>query len=58
MEAACARALRVRAVSYTSVKSILKTGLDHEPALVETKSRPIAHANIRGPQAFRGESSC
>jgi len=59
LEAACARALRVQARSYTSVKSILKTGLDHEPEpAVETTSRPIAHANIRGPQAFRGESPC
>ena len=59
LEAACARALRVQAISYTSVKSILKTGLDKEPAPVgETKGRPIAHANIRGPEAFRGESPC
>jgi transposase len=59
LEAACARALRVQAISYTSVKSILKTGLDKEPAPAsEAKNRPIAHGNIRGPEAFRGESPC
>ena len=59
LEAACARALRVQAISYTSVKSILKTGLDNEPTPAgETKSRPIAHVNIRGPEAFRGEFPC
>jgi transposase len=59
LEAACTRALRVQAISYTSVKSILKTGLDKELAPVTaTTSRPITHDNIRGPEAFRGESPC
>ncbi|MCC6831499.1 MAG: IS21 family transposase [Thermoleophilia bacterium] len=50
LEAACARALAVRALSYRSVESILKAGLD---ALPLPGSEPVMsigdHANVRGP---------
>jgi hypothetical protein len=53
LEAACARALRMNACSYKSVKSILKTGLDHfvesDPASVP---EPVLHDNIRGADYF------
>ena len=50
LEAACARALAVGALSYRSVDSILKGGLDRaplpEPAPVRATS---SHPNVRGP---------
>ena len=59
LEAACARALRVEAASYTSVKSILKTGLDREPARERAGTTPlIAHPNLRGAAYYDGEPGC
>lgn len=54
LEAACERALRARAYSYKSVKSILASGLDKTP----TKEKPGQltlgqHANIRGADYYR-----
>jgi transposase len=53
LEAACARALSVRAFSYRSVESILKTGLDQKPLPVEpvTRAHP-RHDNVRGPDYY------
>jgi transposase len=49
VEAACARALAARALSYRSVESILRHGLDRQPL---AESRPTRthprHANLRG----------
>ena len=49
LEAACARALAVRGLSYRSVESILKAGLDGVPL---PGAEPVAtigvHANVRG----------
>jgi len=54
VEAACQRALAVRAFSYRSVESILKTGLDRQPLPTE---RPVRvhrrHQNLRGPGYYR-----
>jgi len=54
LEAACTRALAVQALSYRSIESILKNGLDRE-ALPETPalivSRP--HENVRGASYYR-----
>ena len=55
LEAACARALAVSALSYRSVESILRTGLDRA-ALPETTTALIAtrsHENVRGPDYYR-----
>jgi hypothetical protein len=52
LEAACARVLQVNAISYTSVKSVLKTGLDREPLKPATAKIPIDHPNIRGGGLF------
>ena len=51
LEAAFARALAIRALSYRSVESILKAGLDALPLPgVEPVTIPIGdHANVRGP---------
>jgi transposase len=49
LEAACARALAVGAVSYRSVKSILETGLDRQPLAVQGAVLALdVHANVRG----------
>jgi len=66
LEAACERALAIGARSYTSLASILKSGLDRkprppaksgdptaEPAPESAADRPIAdHPNIRGPRYY------
>ena len=58
LEAAARRALTIKAYSYASVKSILKTGLDQMPLpLVEPKERkevtlPINHHNVRGSRYY------
>jgi hypothetical protein len=50
LEAACARALAIRALSFRSVESILKAGLDGQPLPgSEPVTSPIGdHANVRG----------
>ncbi len=49
LEAACDRAVRVRARSYRHVESILKNGLDREPVNEELPlTPPQAHKNVRG----------
>ena len=50
LEAACERALEVRARSYRHVASILKNGLDRLPRKSAPKPRalPLAHENVRG----------
>ncbi|HTA14236.1 MAG TPA: IS21 family transposase [Solirubrobacteraceae bacterium] len=51
LEAACQRALVVRARSFKRVESILKTGLDRAPlpeTLVEPERPTTPHENIRG----------
>jgi len=52
LEAACARAVGVRARSYRHVESILKNGLDRLPAPVPESATPKSpsqpHENIRG----------
>ena len=55
LEAACRRALTVRALSYRSVESILKNGLDHKP-LPERHPKPADrrhHENLRGPDYYQ-----
>jgi transposase len=48
LEAACSRALRVRARSYRHVESILKNGLDRVAIADEQTSLPLTHENVRG----------
>lgn len=52
MEAACKRALKIRGYSYTSVSSILKTGLDKRSLEPVRKELVIQHGNIRGGKYF------
>ena len=49
LEAACRRAILLKAYSYRSVESILKNNLDGKTLLLETSSsNPKTHENIRG----------
>ena len=53
LEAACGRALIIGAVSFRSVESILKTGLDNKPIpSLNDQAEPIQHHNIRGADYF------
>ena len=60
LEAASERALAVEAVSYQSLKSILKTGLDQVPLEDPPPNLVAAHRNLRGPDYYRekGATSC
>jgi transposase len=50
IEAACARAIRVRACTYKSVVAILRNNLDREQPSDEPSPQPLPpHGNIRGP---------
>jgi transposase len=48
LEAACKRALFMKAYSYKSVESILKNNLDGRELPSEIHSVPVTHENIRG----------
>ena len=57
LEAACHRALGIRGVSYRTIASILKNGLDRLPAEDEqeqvTLDLPQDHENLRGSSYYR-----
>lgn len=57
LDAACQRALAVRAISYRSVKSILEAGLDHRPLDVQEVLPLPTHANVRGPAYYAAGAS-
>ncbi len=53
LEAACQRALCIRAFSYKSVESILKHKLDQQPLPEKKADNPsIAHGNLRGADYY------
>jgi transposase len=54
LEAACKRALHINSLSYRSVESILKSGLDQKPLPEENrKKEPVKHKNIRGAKYYK-----
>ena len=53
IEAACARAMRVNAFSYQSVKAILKNGLDAQRLEEPTNLALPLHENIRGAKYYQ-----
>jgi len=58
VENASNRALKCRAISYKSVESILKNGLDRIPIEDPTEATPpINHENIRGVAYFSREAN-
>jgi transposase len=52
VEAACERALAIRARSFSSVKSILETKLDRKRSEKAADGPAIVHDNIRGPTFY------
>lgn len=59
LEAACGRALRLAAVTYRSINSILKSGLDRQSAPASPPAvASISHENIRGSQYYHEGGSC
>jgi transposase len=52
MEAAAARAIAIGALSYTSLASILRTGLDRHRTHTAADGPVILHDNIRGPRYY------
>jgi len=52
LEAACLRALRIHALSYKSVDSILRKGLDQQPLPAEEPLETLVHPNIRGEHYY------
>jgi transposase len=53
VEAACTRALAVRALSYRSVESILRHGLDSQPLRAAPARTHPLHQNLRGATHYR-----
>lgn len=53
VEAACARALAVRALSYRSVESILRHGLDSQPLRTPATRTHPHHHNLRGAAYYQ-----
>jgi hypothetical protein len=52
LEAAAARAIAIGALTYTSLASILKTGLDRHRSRTAAEGPAILHDNIRGPRYY------
>ena len=53
LESACVRALEIRGLSYTSLSSILKRGLDrHRPPARPRETLPEKHCNVRGASYY------
>ncbi|EAV40176.1 transposase [Stappia aggregata IAM 12614] len=53
LEAACARAPNIKALSYSSVNAILKFGLDRADLMAEPAKPTPAHKNIRGSAYYQ-----
>lgn len=52
LEAACQRAFRIQSVTYRSIDSILKHGLDRPARQAAQASLPLDHANVRGAEYY------
>lgn len=52
LEAACARAIELKAPSYRFIASTLKNGLDAQPQQAAQAELPMQHANVRGPSYY------
>ena len=48
LEAACRRAIQINAVTYRTIASILKHGLEHQVPTPAQATLPADHANVRG----------
>lgn len=53
LEAACTRAMAIRAPNLRSVTSILQCGLDSSPKPLAAADNPVVeHENVRGPDYY------
>ena len=53
LEAACCRAIDLKAPSYRFISSTLKNGLDQSPQTeTDQASLPLTHPNVRGPDYY------
>jgi transposase len=52
LEAACTRAMAIRAPTLKSVTNILKCGLDRQPPSLPTSTPLIEHENVRGADYY------
>jgi transposase len=52
LDAACQRALAIKALSYRSVESILTHGLDAQPVTSPEPTPSLPHSNLRGADYF------
>ncbi len=52
LEAACTRAIELKAPSYRFIASTLKNGLDAQPQQAAQAELPMQHANVRGPSYY------
>jgi transposase len=52
LEAACERAFRIQAVTWRSLNSILKNGLDRQTKAPRQSTLPLDHANLRGAEYY------
>jgi transposase len=52
LDAACRRGISIKARSVSSIRSILKTGLDQAFMEPEPEELPLHHPNIRGQKYY------
>jgi transposase len=52
LEAACGRALKIQSLTYRSIDSILKNGLDRPTRQAAPAHLPLEHANVRGAEYY------
>jgi transposase len=53
LEAACSRAIDLKAPSYRFIASTLKNGLDQQSSTVAVQADlPLTHVNVRGPNYY------
>ena len=52
LEAACTRAMAIRAPHLRSVTNILKCGLDRQPLCPAAENPATLHENVRGPDYY------
>ena len=52
LEAACRRAIQINAITYRSIASILKHGLEHAAGALTPATLPADHANVRGSSYY------
>jgi predicted ATPase len=59
LESACARAVDSQIVSYKSIQSILKNGLDRQSLKPEAPSvaHKVTHINVRGSEYYRSKEA-